>query len=356
MRLQPPFRPLAFALILLLIASCSSSTSSVASVEESAAESTEAPEAAATEESAAEPTSEPTATAEPTPTTEPTAPPEPTADPAELAAELLPEAERGEVTVLEVGEDPQLLRFDLRETDGQATRSTQSIDQLISQNISGIANEFETQITMTMSTEVEQSADGTAWIVTQTLDEVDVSASTDDIAELTRATLADAIGVENRLTVSPTGTTEVLPSDSTDPSFLEQAQGLSDETAIVFPDEEIGVGGSWQVTTLLDSPGLQIQQTIVYEVTAIEGSTVELAVTGEQTPIGVMDLGAGLTVESFEMATDITGTAVIDLTSPVWPSTISADSDLSLSGSDGTSSTTTLDQATSTTTTISLSE
>lgn len=79
-----------------------------------------------------------------------------------------------------------------------------------------------------------------------------------------------------------------------------------------FPEDEVGVGSTWQVRSVESQQGMTVYQTLDFEVKKIEGNLVTLGMTLEQ-KASDQDMG-GATLE--RLTTDGGGEMVIDLTKP----------------------------------------
>ena len=69
------------------------------------------------------------------------------------------------------------------------------------------------------------------------------------------------------------------------PQQSQTLQGLHQsmkQMSVPLPEEPVGLGGAWEVTSTLEQNGLQVGQRIRYEVTSIDEERVRARVTGEQ--------------------------------------------------------------------------
>lgn len=349
MSLRNAIRTLALlATIAVVMASCGSSSSSLASIDATA--STPESDVAATAES--EPASEPTAS-EPTASestastaesnadtaTDATEPepevadeampgPSPTPDLEEVVSAILPDFERGAITLLDAGEDPQPLRYEL---DGDVSVRTL---QTTTQQFVQISDEVETSNEVTTGVETTttlEGADGDGWILMTTIDDGTVEGSDPDTVARTRPLIEAQIGTVSRLKLEPNGAVTALLSDAeaSDPGLAQQSQLAAEQLATIFPDEPIGVGGSWQVVTDIESLGLSLTQVATTTVVSIDGDLVTLDASIEQTPTGAMNLGPAELIE-FDFAARIDGTSIIDLSTSSVISDVTTESKLAM--------------------------
>lgn len=345
MSLRNAIRTLALlAIIAVVMASCGSSSSSLASIDATTASTPESDVAATTE---SEPASESTASESTASTAESNADtatdatepepevadqampgPSPTPDLEEVVSAILPDFERGAITLLDAGEDPQPLRYEL---DGDVSvRTLQTTTQQFVQISDGVetSNEVTTGVETTTTLE---GADGDGWILMTTIDDGTVEGSDPDTVALTRPLIEAQIGTVSRLKLEPNGAVTALLSDAeaSDPSLAQQSQLALEQVAIIFPDEPIGVGGSWQVVTDIESLGLSLTQVATTTVVSIDGDLVTLDASIEQTPAGAMNLGPAELIE-FDFAARSDGTSIIDLSTSSVISDVTTESKLAM--------------------------
>ncbi len=139
------------------------------------------------------------------------------------------------------------------------------------------------------------------------------------------AALAKAKGSTSNLLVGPDGAVKQLvldpPAELSDAarSAVEQALRQAIQFALVLPSTPVGPGAGWTVSQQIDSLGLSLRQDLVFTLTQLRGSTLDLDVALTQTPLTPVwtlpnDQGT-LNVDSYKTAGG--GTLRVDLTKPV---------------------------------------
>jgi len=95
--------------------------------------------------------------------------------------------------------------------------------------------------------------------------------------------------VKGMVTMSDRGIAKSIAFDTskvTDPQLkqlMDTAAVATQSLSTVLPEEAVGVGARWETRQALASGGIQIFQKSTFEVTAIDGKTISLKVTMEQT-------------------------------------------------------------------------
>jgi len=121
------------------------------------------------------------------------------------------------------------------------------------------------------------------------------------------------------------------------PEVQQTLSGLKqsyDQMVTQLPDQPIGKGGKWQVVQQIDQNGIKAQQTAVFEVVDISGSTVKLKSTIALTaPAQKMTQGA-VTADLKRMAGTGSADMTLDLTKLIGPTemTLHIDEEMSAMG------------------------
>lgn len=238
-------------------------------------------------------------------------------------------ADSPEVTLLDPGAEPRTeLRVSVQAGDTDVMKLTQS--QSIDQRIDGLQVPSAGAVVTAATTDivVESAEDGVFVVSSITSGAEIVEAPSPGAAAQAEAAMAELIGIGNRFTVDDRGrvlANEPIGLDGVDNAMVDELLGGTSGTEIAspLPDDAVGIGARWQVVQRIPVFGLELEQTLVYELVSIEGSVVELAVTGNQqvAPGSIMDAqGIPAEVVSWDLA--VTGTITQDLTKLVPNSSI----------------------------------
>ncbi len=135
--------------------------------------------------------------------------------------------------------------------------------------------------------------------------------------------MAPLAGVEGTITTSPTG--EPLESELDIPSGMDPAmsstlEGFEDQLANLsppLPDEPVGVGAEWTVTTSLEMNGLETENIYTYKVVELRGDTLVLDMSYEQSAepqeVDAPGLPAGATLNLDSMEVSGQGQVTVEL-------------------------------------------
>lgn len=225
------------------------------------------------------------------------------------------------VTVLDVGAEPRSeLRIDIQAGDTDAMTLTQS--QTIDQRIDGVQVPNAGAITTAATTDitVETAEDGVFQVTSITSGAEIVEAPSPGAAAQAEAAMAELIGIGNRFTVDDRGrvlASEPIGLDGVNNALVDELLGGSSGTEIAspLPDESVGIGARWEVVQRIPLVGLEIEQVLVYELVSIEGSVIELTVTGNQrVPAGSVMNAQGIPAEVISWDLVVSGTVTQDLT------------------------------------------
>ncbi len=224
------------------------------------------------------------------------------------------------------GAEPrELLRYTV-----DATTRPHSVTetQVIVQDIEGLPDlqriatslitDFEAQIIP------DTSGPGTYDIVTspsniRAVDEADaVSVETANILRAPFTQLETRVTVNDRgvkLAASTTGTEALVAMGPEFESIVDDLTTL-EMGAVPLPDTAVGVGARWNVTTDLKVSGFRVIQTVTYEITELEGTTVVLSISGSQISNSQSVPAPGqpgfeISVEKWDMT--VSGSATVEL-------------------------------------------
>ncbi|HEX5069092.1 MAG TPA: hypothetical protein VFV78_02665 [Vicinamibacterales bacterium] len=136
--------------------------------------------------------------------------------------------------------------------------------------------------------------------------------------------------IKNTATMTNRGVMKSSKMDVPDPAMkelLSQMSGSLDNLGTALPEEAVGVGAKWEVRVAVTTSGAVNFLKTTYEVTSLDGQTVGLKVTSEQTapaqPVSnAMLSGMGAEVTMDKLTGAGTGTLVIKLDSLVPTSTM----------------------------------
>jgi len=104
------------------------------------------------------------------------------------------------------------------------------------------------------------------------------------VAMQLQAATAAVTGIKGTTTMSNRGVTKSSNLDVADPTMkamLSQMTSSLENISAAFPEEAVGVGAKWEVRQAITAAGQTQFQKAIYEVTAIDGSSVSLKVTTE---------------------------------------------------------------------------
>ncbi|MGI9614482.1 MAG: hypothetical protein ACR2QO_16345 [Acidimicrobiales bacterium] len=233
-----------------------------------------------------------------------------------------------EVMVLDQGMEPRAeLRLQIE--PGQSEIMVVTQEQEISQTIGGQSGPDIGAIGMVIEQQLTSSDAGADLLTfTSLVTSATVAEDTNPLiaAELQTA-LDGMVGVTTRSVVDTRGRvlkTELDGLQSIDPVIADTMEQLTTNSQFAhpLPEEPVGAGAKWQVTQVLDLNGLEVEQVTSYEILAMEGSVVELALASEQFVAEGSELVADGTTATVLLWEGITsGSITYDLTSMVPTST-----------------------------------
>jgi molybdopterin converting factor small subunit len=275
-------------------------------------------------------------------TEEPDEQPEEIEDAEELEEEAAPEPELGdveppEVELLDAGEEPlEPLRLRLEEGTA-ATSELTIVTGVTAQEVDGQQQPGQPPLSfvLTVTGEVTE-IDGDEATVVIEYDEVAL-ADADDVPEEIRGqiqqqfdALAEVSGTFTFDERSRVVDSSLDVPDSMDPQLGQTLQELEQELAALaypFPEEDVGEGAVWQLTSEQNLGGIPSTQVTTVELVARDGDDYELAIELDaQSPEGEVELPgmpAGATASIEELNVSSTGAVVGVLTDP-FPTTAEA--------------------------------
>ena len=223
------------------------------------------------------------------------------------------------IEVLEPGVEPRQ-PLTLQLVEGTTGRTAITVDLDITQR-SGETEQHVNMPPITQTVEMRIGAvTGDEAHVTATFVEATVAAgsglSEEEVLVMTDAlTALEGLSGTGRLTTSGAlrGFAYTIP-DSVDPGvadLLRQFEEQMASLAVPFPDEPLGVGGSWRVRSPVAVSGLAIDRTTTYTITAIDGTTItytaEVRQTASDEDVAPDALAEG--VDATLVSTDMRGTS-----------------------------------------------
>jgi hypothetical protein len=259
------------------------------------------------------------------------------------------------VRLLSPGAEPRTpLRYQL--DAGQTGRMTMRMDMSIAMDMGGMAMPAMPSPTMVMEseiavTEVAESGD-VSFEITMTEAGVEETPGVDPgMASAMQGMLQGSLkGMRGSGTVSSRGISRAMTFDlgeAADPQMQQAFGSMSssvEQMSTPLPEEPVGVGARWEVLQRMDHSGAVTFQTLLLEVTAIDGPRVTLAVKADQQAPRQSMSNPGLPPEAVmtlqRLSGSGTGTMTIDLTALVPTSEMSTKSnavmDVSMAGTSQT--------------------
>jgi hypothetical protein len=162
------------------------------------------------------------------------------------------------------------------------------------------------------------------------------------IAAAMQGLQASITSIKGTATISNRGVTRSAKLDVADAQLKQtigQMTSQIENLSMPMPEEAVGVGARWEVRLAMVSGGPTMFQKTVYEVVSIDGSSVSLKVTTEQTapaqPISNPAMPAGSEIYMDKMTGTGSGTATIKLDSLVPTSEVTVTSSMSMTVSMG---------------------
>lgn len=262
------------------------------------------------------------------------------------------------IRLVETGRKPRAVRA-YQYAVGTRQTVTMEVAQGVRTSIgNGVDTEFEIppiRYTMTATTDAVD-AEGNA-SMTLVVDAVEVLEDPDAEEPVDAATMAEMegalaglIGATFRSVAAPNGRTLSASADLSgiDPTIAQQVTAIMDQMAQqtqVFPDEPIGEGARWILTSTLTANGITFRNRQTVTLRSAEGTRLAIAVQTKQTgipgPIALPGLPAGYTAEVVEMDGQGRSRAIVELTELIPASTSTGTVRAKLSATDGTQSQTT---------------
>ncbi len=193
-----------------------------------------------------------------------------------------------EVVLIDPGAEPRMeLRLQIETPRTETILMTQR--QEITQTIDGEPLPSTGPVTLAFVTEVTTTEAGPGFYQsTSVVTDVTVGDDVDpEIADLLSANLDSVIGVTTESVIDDRGRvllSELSGFEGVDPATgatIEQ-MATSEQIASPLPIEPVGVGARWEVIQTIPGPGLEIVQTMRYELVDIDGTELTMTVDVEQ--------------------------------------------------------------------------
>lgn len=143
------------------------------------------------------------------------------------------------------------------------------------------------------------------------------------VMQAMEAGIAAINGMKGTSTMTTRGQTKSTKMDVADPAAqaaMSQMGGSLESLTVPFPEEAVGVGAKWEARQGLSAGGQTSFQKSMYEITAMDASSVTMKISTEQTapPQSVSSpMAAGMEMKLEKMSGTGTGTVVIRLDSLV---------------------------------------
>ncbi len=176
------------------------------------------------------------------------------------------------------------------------------------------------------------------------LDSVDVVPEADtppQMVDSMRTALKDILGMNGNAEVTPRGITtsaDMRMPANTNPqlaSMMDSMKQQMSQMSVPLPEEPVGQGASWTVTTQVTTGGMLVTNQYKYTLSKIEGKVVEMKVsllqTAEPQELKNPQLPPGVTLKLQEFKSSGNGTVKMDLTKMVPISEISSETNMKMS-------------------------
>ncbi|MCB0975143.1 MAG: hypothetical protein KDB86_11385 [Actinobacteria bacterium] len=221
------------------------------------------------------------------------------------------------VDVIDAGSEPrQVLTLDFKPGKREMTVVSSSS---VSQFMDGTPVQQQTTPTQTVRAvqEVTEVNDGVASGI-QDIQEILLDGK--ELEGEVKAKADEYMAQVSELTITPDG--KQTPASPPATSTSTPSINIEGDTVTIFPEEPVGVGATWEVTSTLSVQGIVLDQTISNTITKIEGNLVTIESVSEAslpkgTELPAQD-GSGATGIVEELTQHAETTMVYDLSWP-WP-------------------------------------
>jgi len=149
--------------------------------------------------------------------------------------------------------------------------------------------------------------------------------------------LAKMVGTRGEVVVSTRGITQsakVIAPEGTSTDEMAQFENMQksmNHASAPLPEEPVGVGAKWLVTTNLKENGIQMQQVVTYTVKSIEGTVVTLdsalVQNAQKQPLAAEGLPPGTKASLDSLDSKGTGVSIINLGN-LFPTSATLDHDM----------------------------
>ena len=161
------------------------------------------------------------------------------------------------------------------------------------------------------------------------------------LASLVQSMDADLKTVHGSATMTSRGATRDARMDTSKVTSPQMSQMLSsfssslDSLTVPLPEEAVGAGARWESRQTIQSGGFRVFQKTLWELVAVDGQTVKLKATVEQTappqPINNPSMPPGADVALEQFTGGGTGTVAINLDSMVPTSELNSSTNMTMS-------------------------
>lgn len=218
------------------------------------------------------------------------------ADPGAGAATPGAPAAAGSMEMLSNGAEP---RFELKYQPAAGTKQVMEMAMDMSMDMAPMGSIVMPTMIMTADAEVTK-ADASSMTVQMTFTDVDARDTKDSMAgmaDMLKGELAKVKGTKTTMTIDPHG--KVLSSDISSPSndpmlaqTMQQTKQSLDQMLAQLPKEPVGKGAKWKITQQLESGGMKMDQSTVFELVDVSATTATIkAVSTMSAPKQTIDQG-----------------------------------------------------------------
>lgn len=222
------------------------------------------------------------------------------------------------VTLLDAGQEPRVelrLAIDGPVTENVAFTQIQEVIQLVDGEPAPSAGPLETITELRITT--TPNDDGTFTVVTEVIGAELGPTAPSETSLLVEGALADLVGTRSEVQVSDRGVPLAGSlADVVDGQVAGQVLSeLAEQATNPYPAEPVGVGARWQVSSVIEVTGVDVEQLTEFTVVAIDGDRIEVTTTVEQfvAADAGMELADGVVAEITDWSFTGTGSATLNL-------------------------------------------
>lgn len=249
------------------------------------------------------------------------------AAPAEPETANPTEGPKTEIKVLNAGADPKVqLRLKPAKDSTQAAMMTMTM--ALEMDLGGQKVPVAMPpMKMGMSTNVTNVSDTGDASFTFKVDSAEIaegSAAQEQVVSAMKAVIGKVVGMGGESVIDARGAVKsakfILPPDA--PADVRQIvdgfQQSLNQMSIPLPEEAVGAGAMWQAKMTLEQNGMKIDQTATFELVSVEGNTLKVKFTIQQTApvqeVKTPDMPAGAAAKLLDLKGSGQGEATYDLT------------------------------------------